>query len=201
MRRIYIFVFVLLLSLAVFSPRALATSWVLLDPQEVVDRAEVIVLGKYDFSCSPVSGERPFHGLDFKVSKVFKGQDIPSTILAGIDGNDNGWVNDFQQQGGELLLFLEKKDSKFLTPVGGTNGMIQVKNGKVDDQSQTVRAFYEKYLHEEQETLVNTEQKVKAVTGVNQPSEEKNQSKFLPAIFSAAAVLLVLGVRYARRKR
>jgi hypothetical protein len=201
MRRIYFFVLVILFSLPVFSSRAFATSWVFLDPQEVVDRAEEIVLGKYDFSSNPVSGKIPFHGLEFKVSKVIKGQNFQTTIIAGIDGNDNGWVDDFQQQGGELLLFLEKKDSKFLTPVGGPNGMIQVKNGKVDDQSETVRAFYEKYLHEEQETIVNTEQKVKADTDVNQPSVEKNQSKFLPAIFSAAAVLLVSGVRNARRKR
>jgi hypothetical protein len=202
MRRIYIFIFVLLLSLPVFSSRTFATSWVLLKPQEVVNRAEVIVLGKYDFSSNPVSGELPFHGLDFKVSKVIKGQDIQTTITAGIDYNDNGWANEFQQQGGEFLLFLEKKSSKFLTPVGGPNGMIQVKNGKVDEQSESVRAFYEKYLQVEQKTIVNTEQKVKADTDVNQPSEEKNQSNFIPIIFSIAAVLvLVAGVGYARRKR
>ncbi|MFF2450086.1 hypothetical protein ACFVSW_23875 [Neobacillus sp. NPDC058068] len=201
MGRIYIFVFVLLLCLPVFSSRAFATSWVLLDPQEVVDRAEVIVLGKYDFSSNPVSGKVPFHGLDFKVSKVIKGQNIQPTIIARIDGNDNGWVDDFQKQGGELLLFLEKKDSTFLTPVGGTNGMIQVMNGKVDDQSESVRAFYEKFLQEEQKTIVNTEQKVRAVTDVNQQSKEKDQSFLIPIIFSLAAVLvLIAGVTFTRRK-
>ncbi|RPF50404.1 hypothetical protein [Aquisalibacillus elongatus] len=42
------FLFIMLISVT-----ATATSWEELKPQEVVDRAEVIVAGKYDFTSKP----------------------------------------------------------------------------------------------------------------------------------------------------
>ena len=58
--------------------------------------------------------------------------EAPKQIIAGIDRFDVGWAEELQSEGGEFLLFLEKSDSaKFLTPVGGPNGMVQVLSGIV----------------------------------------------------------------------
>lgn len=158
MQRIIFCIVLFLTSLSIGSIQVEATSWVVLDPEEVVSRAGVVVLGKYDFSSTPVPGGQPiFDGLKFEVTKVYKGQNIPSTITAGIDGFDHGWVDEFQQQGGEMLIFLEKKDPSFLTPVGGPNGMIQINNGQVVHPVEKIRIFYDDYIKEEPKETVMEE--------------------------------------------
>ncbi|MEH7247705.1 hypothetical protein V7114_13080 [Neobacillus niacini] len=164
MQRVIFCIVLLLTSFSIVSTQVEATSWVALEPQEVVTKAQVVVLGKYDFSSTPIPGEQSmFECLKFEVTKVFKGENIPSTITAGINGFDNGWVDEFQQQGGEMLLFLEKGDPSFLTPVGGPNGMIQIKNGQVVHPVEKIRNFYQDYLKEEpietvQEEIISTNQ-------------------------------------------
>jgi hypothetical protein len=134
------------LSIMIINSRVSATSWVELKPQEVIDRAEVIVIGKYDFSSKSKPSDFVFQGLDFNVKNVYKG-DISKKLTAGIDYNDVGWVNEFQNKGGEFLLFLENsEDADFLIPVGGPNGMVQVSNGKVEDTNDERRTFFEDFL-------------------------------------------------------
>ncbi len=164
MHRIILGIVLFLTGFSIVSTQVEATSWVALEPQEVVTKAQVVVLGKYDFSSTPIPGEQSmFEGLKFEVIKVYHGENIPSTITAGINGFDNGWVDEFQQQGGEMLLFLEKGDPSFLTPVGGPNGMIQMKNGQVEHPLEKIRTFYQDYLKEEpketaQEEIISTNQ-------------------------------------------
>ena len=122
------------LSIMITSITASATSWVELKPQEVVDRAEVILTGKYDFTSKPKPSGFVFQGLDFNIKNVYKGEVSEHIITAGIDYNDVGWAEEFQTDEGEFLLLLEKsKDADFLIPVGGPNGMIQVYKGKVEE--------------------------------------------------------------------
>lgn len=124
-----------------------ATSWAELKPKEVNKRAEVIVLGKYNFSSKSQKSEFIFHGYEFHVTKVYKG-DAPLDLIAGIDIYDVGWAKDFQDNGGEFLLFLEKsEEAEFLVPVAGPNGMIHIKDGKVLAESVANRSYYEKILN------------------------------------------------------
>jgi hypothetical protein len=189
MQRIIFCMVLLVTSFSIGSIQVGATSWVVLEPQEVVSRAEVVVLGKYDFSSNPVpGGQSIFDGLDFKVTKVYKGENIPSTITAGIDGFDNGWVDEFQQQGGEMLLFLEKKDPSFLTPVGGPNGMIQINNGQVEHPVEKIRNFYDNYLKEEPKDTVKEE--VTQEVSNNQIQVKEKQ------VFPYQTLLLGIGILF-----
>lgn len=61
-----------------------ATKWVELKPQEVVDRAEVIITGKYDFTSKPKSSGFIFQGFSFHIHNVYKG-DVSGKITVGID--------------------------------------------------------------------------------------------------------------------
>ncbi len=139
-----------------------ATSWVELDPQQVINRAEVIVIGEYDVSpqTSIKSNNPIFLGLKFNVTKVLRGT-APNQITAGIDRYDVGWVEEFQNSGGQFLLFLEKREEDdFLVPVGGPNGMIQVKDGVIIQQSDS-SVFGEflkmDQLHISEETKIESE--------------------------------------------
>ena len=58
-----------------------------------------------------------FRDLKFHVNTVYKG-DVSRKIIAGIDGMDVGWAQEFQNQGGEFVLFLQMtEDFNFLIPV------------------------------------------------------------------------------------
>ncbi|MGA4721040.1 hypothetical protein [Fictibacillus nanhaiensis] len=128
-----------------------ATSWAELEPEEVHKRADVIVVGQYDFTSKPQGRNMVFTSYEFNVQKVFKG-DVTPKIRAGIDGYDVGWADEFQKDGGEFLLFFDKnKEFSFLTPVGGPNGMIQISEGKVQHHNITSRAYYEEFLKEQRE--------------------------------------------------
>lgn len=132
------------LSLLAFN-QVLATSWVELTAEEVADRADVIVYGTYDFSDELSNGtEMVFHGTEFLVKDVYEGESA-SQITVGIDPFDIGWVEEFQNDGGEFLLFLEDGED-FLLPVGGPNGMIQVHGGQVIDSNEERRVFYQEIL-------------------------------------------------------
>lgn len=142
---IWIFMLTILLS-GVVNTEVVATSWVELEPEELNEKAEVIVSGTYDFSSESELNEFVFWGVTFNVKQVYRGE-ATEQIIAGIDMFDKGWVEEFQNEGGEFLLFLEEiEDADFLTPVGGPSGMIQIKEGKVVYPTGTKNDFYEEIL-------------------------------------------------------
>ena len=146
--QILIFVTAFIIVIGV-SNKTFATSWAELDPQEVSDKAKVIVSGKYDFSSEPKRSDFIFEGYEFNVNNVYKG-DVSKQIIVGIDGFDVGWAEEFQNEGGEFLLFLEESEgTEFLTPVGGPNGMVQVLEGKVVGKGKESNGFYDKILKTE----------------------------------------------------
>ncbi|WP_164671011.1 hypothetical protein [Virgibacillus doumboii] len=123
-----------------------------LEPQEVVDRANVIVLGKYNFSGKKIYNERtaPYCGIEFNIDKIYKGN-ISDTehITAGLDCNNGTLVEKFQQDGGKVLLFMDNSGKpQFLTPVGGSNGLVKIKNGEVKDEDEERRKFFKEFLEE-----------------------------------------------------
>lgn len=152
----YIILFsIFLLSIMITSKTVSARSWVELEPQEVLDRAEVIVTGKYDFTGEPKLGESSFIGYEFNVNNVYRGDISDQTIIVGIDQNDSGWAEGFQSEGGEFLLFLESSEEvEFLVPVDGPNGMVELSNGKVNAISEEKSEFYNDFLiaHSEKTT-------------------------------------------------
>lgn len=181
-----------------------ATSWVELKPQEVFDRAEVIVTGTYDFTSKPKPSEFVFQGLDFNIKNVYKG-DISAEFTAGIDYNDAGWADEFQKEGGEFLLFLEKsKDADFLLPVGGPNGMVQVYKGKVEDPNEERRTFFEGFLKRDSEktmeTKIETRIDTKIETRNDSQSDKSYQLLYAGASVLAGVAVLFLVSRYKRKK-
>lgn len=181
----------------IISDTASATSWVELKPQEVVNRAEVIVTGKYDFTSKPKPSRFIFQGHDFKIKNVYKGEVSEQIITAGIDYNDTGWAEEFQNEDGEFLLLLEKsKDADFLIPVGGPNGMIQIYNGKIEESNDERRTFFE-------DILTTQPLKIMATKVENDNDSQYDNSNLLLYVSTSAlvglAVLLLLYL-YKRNK-
>lgn len=128
MRKVFFILFVLFLA---GSSPSFATKWLELHPEKVESRSQVIVLGTYNFKSKQKSSKGIFYERQFQVEKVYKGE-AAETITAGIDSNDTGWAEEFQQEGGKFLLFLEKtKEARFLVPVAGPNGMVQVQDDRI----------------------------------------------------------------------
>lgn len=142
-----------------------ATSWAELDPQDVIERAEVVVVGTYDFEGKDVSSSGIFTGYPFYVKKVYRGE-ATEKITAGIDEFDIGLVSDWQENGGEYLLFLKQQDdADFLVPVAVPNGMIEMKDGEV--QGEKAKAYSEFLASEaEKEPVENEETENSSLVGV-----------------------------------
>ena len=190
----FILSFVLiLLPMSIVNTSVSATSWVELNPEEVLDRAEVIVIGTYDFSSKPKSSAFVFRGYKFNVSTVYKGDD-PSQLIAGIDMADDGWVKEFQDEGGEFLLLLETSmEADFLVPVGGTNGMIQILQGKVHNQNEENTVYYDEFLKSQLPTSHNVEKS----------ESVKNLKSYTPLVIIVVVivgVVLFLITRYRKKK-
>ncbi|GGD13932.1 hypothetical protein [Pontibacillus salipaludis] len=186
MKKLYYILFVasFLLTVMMNSATASATSWVEIEPQEVVDRAEVVVSGTYNFSSQPEPSDFIFQGQEFDITHVYKGE-VANPITAGIDGFDVGWVEEYQEEGGEFLLFLEaSKDADFLIPVAGPNGMVQLKGGKVVGPNQ---AFYEDFLKSHPEQTIATEVEPS-------PDTQDEHSSFL--VYGSILVLIGVGVAF-----
>ncbi|MEH7235618.1 hypothetical protein [Bacillus sp. JJ1562] len=168
----------LFLSLVIISVSA--TSWPELEPQQVLDRAEVIVMGQYDFSSKAKRGESVFQGREFKVSSVYKG-DVSSQLTVGIDHYDEGWAEEFQDKDGVFLLFLEESENgKLLLPVSGPNGMIQVLDGKIEEPNDAKRAFFEEFL---KETPTKTFEIAKA---------DQNDKRSVPLLLIVGSIICIL---------
>lgn len=183
------------LSLFTFT-QVLATSWVELSVEEVTERANVIVYGTYDFSDELTNvTEMVFHGTAFKVKEVYKGESA-SQITVGIDPFDIGWVDEFQNDGGEFLLFLEEGED-FLLPVGGPNGMIQVQDGQVVESDEEKRLFY-------QNVLESSSQKPNVLASSTEESNLKNPTinmlLYIGIIFIVGTILTSWFKRYQRNK-
>lgn len=140
---------VLMLVFSFFS-QAYATSWISLKSEEVEKRAQIVVSGRYDTGKQYKSIDMwaPFN---FKVDAYYKGSG-PEVILSSIENFDVGWSVEHQDKGGSFLLFLEKHPTKegLWVPVAGPNGMVLLKDGKVQALDSTKNSFYEKYLAEMQ---------------------------------------------------
>jgi hypothetical protein len=125
-----------------------ASTYVQIEPEEVVNRAEIVVIGKYNFTSDPVQTEHIFRGYEFQVDKVING-DVSGDIIAGIDMNDVSGSKEFQEDGGQFLLFLEQEEiASFPIPVVAQNGMVKIQNGALVDEEFGKRSFYKKYLNE-----------------------------------------------------
>jgi hypothetical protein len=190
-----LFVMTVFLSMMIVSTSVSATSWIEMEPQEVSDRAEVVVSGTYDFSSKPIGSKFIFSGYTFAVEKVYKGE-ATEQIIAGIDMYDVGWAEEFQNEGGEFLLFLEKSDSAtFLTPVGGANGMVQVLRGVVNNENEEISAYYTDYLKKNHRSP-NGENNVALI-------DKQNSSEFIPlykgVIALVAIAVFILLYRFARK--
>ncbi len=160
---------IILLSIA---SHASATSWVVLEPEKVVERTDVIVRGTYDFSSDPELSNFVFQGLEFHVKTVYKGE-VPKIITAGIDGFDIGWAQKFQNQGGEFVLFLQKSENfNFLIPVAG----------KVEDNNEERKIFFTEFL----KTQIEAESAVKSI------QEQKGHPAVL--YFASAGMMVLIAI-------
>jgi hypothetical protein len=153
-----------------FTTSVYATSWVDLEPETVVNRADVIVKGTYDFSSEPEPSSYIFTGYEININAIYKGE-IQQKLIAGIDPFDIGWAKEFQEDGGEFLLFLEEIDeTDFYVPIAGPNGMITMNHEKVDHPVKEKEEFYNHYLnsHQSKKTIVkSTTSEVPAQQRVN----------------------------------
>jgi len=166
-------------SLTLTSNTVSATTWVGLEPEEVLERAEVIIIGTYDFTSEPQPRQFIFQGFDFNVKSVYKGDIHDQTITAGLDIFDLGWADEFQSEDGEFLLFLENSEyHDFLIPVGGPNGMIQIKNGKVEGFVEESSLFYEDFLE------------TQTARAVDEQSDPENNNLLIFLSVSATALVM-----------
>ncbi|MCG7407262.1 hypothetical protein MH117_07510 [Paenibacillus sp. ACRRX] len=124
-----------------------ATSWIRMEPEMVVQRAQLVVTGIYTFNDPTADQSSMWEGYNFTVSHVIKGY-CPRMIIAGIDRDDQQGALDHQNAGGEYLLFLERDlDTNLMTPVGGTNGMVRIKDTKVQQQDDPhAQLYFTQYL-------------------------------------------------------
>lgn len=187
--------FLVILSLGLLSfGQASATSWVDIPPDEIVERADIVLAGRYDFQSEGVASPFIFVGHAFIVEKVYKG-DASDRLLVGIDAYDVNWAHAFQSEGGTFLLFLEETDEMpYPTPIGGPNGMIQLTNNRVEIHDETKEAYFQAYLEEKIG--------VPATPGESDSSEESKREReglILLFVLSGSTVLL-FGYRIIRMR-
>ncbi|WP_156889842.1 hypothetical protein [Planococcus lenghuensis] len=156
-----------------------------------MQEAEVIVTGTYDFTDTPVEGDFIFQGYPFNVTEQIKGT-AEDSLIAGIDIYDTGWVKEFQDSGGEFLLFLAPSEEAFMVPVGGPNGMIELQDGEVIRQDADEAAVFERVLRGEE------------IPSAAPASVEQDSGQglwILAGVIIALAVLLVFfGLRAVRNR-
>lgn len=111
-----------------------ASSWAYVPPEEVAERADVIVTGRFDFASGMPASQAPiFVGFVFDVERVYRG-DVPRRMMVGVDGNGMTTWREFQEQGGSFLLLLEYRDRyDYPVTVAGPNGMVPLADGAVDE--------------------------------------------------------------------
>lgn len=126
-----------------------ATDWIKLSAEDVIGASEVIVQGKYDLSGfeGKMADSRIWIPFTFRVDQYYKGSGS-NTIDTAIQPFDMGWVKEHQEKNGLFVLFLERDNSNggLLIPVGGPNGMVQMLNGTIQNQSSEDMSAYNKFL-------------------------------------------------------
>lgn len=189
----WLFYTIIMMCLFLWGQPIFATSWVELSPEEVSKRADVIVIGSYDFSSDGKEGKNIFYPIKFHVKGVYKGE-ASETLRTGIDPYDMGWVEETQDDGGEFLLFLEDGGDPFLTPVGGPNGMITIMNGNVQDETIENKRFYETYLSQQSKAPLSGKDEEKTFF-----REHQGMILFIGILFITVTVFLIRHL-YDRKK-
>jgi hypothetical protein len=187
-----------LLLILIVDSTAFATSWVMLEPEEVIDRSEVILIGKYNFSSDVTRSDFIFQGYEFEVKQVLKGDPVEQLVI-GIDFNDTGWAEEFQDEGGEFLLFLEtNENTDFLIPVVGPNGMIQLSNGEVVHPIVEKKKFFENFL--KSQTVAEREEPIDQEEGAAISDRDENKHLYITGIVVISFVIgIVIYRRYIRK--
>ncbi|WP_425800856.1 hypothetical protein ACHOLT_11830 [Desulfitobacterium sp. Sab5] len=126
-----------------------ATDWIKLSAEDVIGASEVIVQGKYDLSGfeGKMADSRIWIPFTFRVDHYYKGSGS-NNIDTAIQPFDMGWVKEHQEKNGLFVLFLERDNSNggLLIPVGGPNGMGQMLNGTIQNQSSEDMSTYNEFL-------------------------------------------------------
>lgn len=139
---------VLTLLLLIPSTFVMAATYDLLKPQEVEERAHIIVRGTYVFNDDTIPGERMFTGYEFMVKEVLKGEVEIGGMIVGLQAYDTSWVREHQERGGDFLLFAEKDELiEFYVPVLGSNGLIQILDDRVLDEDKKRATYFEKLIN------------------------------------------------------
>ncbi|RWZ58558.1 hypothetical protein EQV77_06215 [Halobacillus fulvus] len=134
-----------------------ATLWEEISPEEIENRAETVVEGRFDFSEKGTFTEAtaPLTVLPFKVKTVHKGE-AGGQIRIGIDYYDVNNMEDFQDLGGTYLVFLEPSGKGFPMTVAGPNGVIRIGDKEVLENEERTK-YFENYLgiHHWEERIVD----------------------------------------------
>lgn len=132
-----------------------AIDWTKLEPQEVIEQADLIVQGRYRFD-QEVEHQNTWHFYPFESAQVISGTP-PSNWLAGIEASDRGRARKHQEQGGQFILFLESESGGRYIPVAGPNGMVDILNGKIINMDQSDMQVYTEYIHSLDKTISSQE--------------------------------------------
>lgn len=126
---------------------AYATSWVSLSAEEVVRRADLIVLGTYDLGEANKWRSGMWVPVPFQVEAVYRGQ-AEARIDAAIEQYDVGLTRQAQEEGRRFLLFLQRNPERGpeWIPVGGPNGMIQVQGEQALHERPEFQAVYREIM-------------------------------------------------------
>jgi hypothetical protein len=199
-KRLVLWGILLFMAVSFVTPRnGYATSWKKLSANEVISSAEVIVQGSYDqngFNQYDYIGGLwvPFK---FRVERYYKG--TGTTIIdAAIPNLDIGWVKKFQENNGSFILFLKRdsQNAELFIPVGGPNGMVQLMNGIIQNQSPVELATYEKYIESQvlEPVTPSISQDYKEVTEpVTQSVSQDFKSKKVNWYWIVSVLVLALG--------
>jgi hypothetical protein len=174
-----------------------ATSWVSVPPEEVLERADVIVTGRYDFTSEMSTSQAPiFVGYAFDVERVYRG-DVPRRLTVGIDFFDVPGSREFQDKGGAFLLLLEYGEGyEYPIPVAGPNGMVPLSDGTVDTAylMGERNAFFAKFLKKRTPVAVYE-------TSAFKTAPAFNSRVLIGAIVGAVGVPALAAYYFARKKK
>ena len=144
------FVTLLFIVVSFFTPtNGYGTNWIKLSANEVIGGAEVVVQGGYDLSGfdRKMADSHMWIPFKFRVDRYYRGSGS-DTIETGIQPFDMGWVKEFQEKKGVFILFLkpDNQNGGLLIPVGGPNGMVQLLNGTIQNQSPADVTTFNEFL-------------------------------------------------------
>lgn len=187
-------ILVISLMMTVIPLSAVATSWAQLTPEELIERAEIIAAGRYIIDdAERFDGQGMWVPFTFEVDQYYRG-DGTSRIEAAIEQYDVGWAKEFQDQGGRFLIFLYKEEGQLWLPVGGPNGMVQLKDGKIESLSETGRVTLAEFLSKQEPIIPQ-------VTESEAAGEESQVFKWLAGGALLVVILLLTKWGFSRRAK